>query len=202
MRNLNAKAGYGLHPWVPDLPVTPVGLADSFLRAKKNTFPDDTSLVLDRRRMTELYLSTLPFNDPEVRQQCFALIRSSLADSSELLAWYDSLDLTRYSPAAPRLFRAELPGFDGHFLTLDLTPFGIENVAAAAKFSANLLRCPEKEMPFDLPCFAERAHILSLQCEELNALCLNSGITKFFRAMLGRMVGKVRRKLTPWRRSA
>jgi hypothetical protein len=201
-RTLNAKAGYHLHPWVPDLPITASVLADSFLRAKENHFPDDDSMVLDRRLMTEWYLSALPFAELERRQHCFARIRAALADSSELLAWFDSLDLTRFMPAAPRMFRRETPAFDGQFLTVDLSAFGIHDVVAAAKLSADLLRWPVKEVPFDLPCFAERAHFLSQKYTELDALYLNGGLKSFVQVVLKRLVGKLVEKLFPWRRAA
>ena len=47
-RRLNARAGYELHPWVPDLPPIASAVADAFLWAKHDLFPNDGP-VLDRR---------------------------------------------------------------------------------------------------------------------------------------------------------
>ena len=168
-RILNGKAGHRLHPWVPDVHCSSIVLADSFLRAKANLFPDDDDLVLDRRLMATWHLSELPYSDPELRRQAIEKIRGSLKDSGELAAWFDSLDHASFPPVPPTMLPRGEPAFNGHSLALDATSFGVHDVAAAAKLCADLLRYPANDLPLDIPNFARIAHSLHLHVQDLDS---------------------------------
>jgi hypothetical protein len=166
-RALNERGGHRLHPWVPDIPCGSVVLADSFLKAKANLFADD-DLVLDRKSMATWQLSELPYTDPEQRRRAIAKIRESLKDSGELVAWFDSQEYTIFPPAPPSMFPRGGIGFNGNSLVMDATSFGVEDVAAAAKLCADVLRFPAGKVPHDLPDHARMAERLIRQVQELD----------------------------------
>lgn len=162
---LNEIAGHRLHPWVPDLHCNSSVMADAFLKAKANLFPDDDDLVLDRKLMATWQLSEMPYTDPDQRRRAIGKIRDSLKDSGELVAWFDSLDHASFPPVPPSMLPRGGLGFRGNSLVLDASLFGVHDVAAAAKLCGDILRYPAHEVPLDLPCPYKRAH---LQFQDFN----------------------------------
>jgi hypothetical protein len=148
---LNETFGYRRHPLVPDkMILAPVHVADSFLHAKDALFPQDDSLTLDRRALTERYLGAILETDPQERNEVRQIIRASIADSPELLQWFDT-EAPNLPPASPHTFRPRRLGFDGITLSLDAGLFGVENISDAVSLATTLLGVDEKEIPFDVP---------------------------------------------------
>ncbi len=73
---LNRAAGLRPHPTVPNLLLVPIHSDDSFQHARDLLFPDDADLALDRRRMVERYLATIPETEPSKRAEVRVAIRS------------------------------------------------------------------------------------------------------------------------------
>jgi len=148
---LNETFGYRRHPFVPDkMILAPVHVADSFLHAKDALFPHDNTLVLDRKAITERCLGAILETDPAERDEVRQIIRASVADSPELLQWFDS-EAPHLPPAAAHTFRPRRFGFDGVTLSLDAEPFGVKDVSGAVTLSASLLGVGGQAIPFDVP---------------------------------------------------
>jgi hypothetical protein len=139
-RLLNAKAGIDCHPRIPDIPVMPAVIADSFQRAKEVLFPNDSTLCIDRKRLVINCVQALnPDSELEYREN-LQTIRESLADDIGLLKWFDS----RFLNCSPFLQnggkRSEWQrGFDGRNLHLDAAKFGVSDVFGAVELCEKLL---------------------------------------------------------------
>jgi glycosyltransferase involved in cell wall biosynthesis len=138
-RTENAAAGVDLHPWVPDLPMCWTGVADSFLVAKGDLFPDDSSLELDRKFLAEVVLEQPPIDDLAEWPAVLAAIRRSLSDDPKLVAWFDE----RAKLVGPKVCpRCTFRGPEGlHFgnLHLDASKYGLEEVASAGRLASRAL---------------------------------------------------------------
>lgn len=161
---LNEAFGYVHHPQVPEKTILgPVHIADSFLHAKDALFPRDEVLVFDRKLFVERCLGAIPDTDPEERERVRQIIRASIADSPELLKWFDD-EAPSLPPAPLHTFRPRRFGFDGATLSLDVAPFDIKDVSHAAGLVASLLGIGEKEIPFDVPALVDvYAHVWAEQ---------------------------------------
>ncbi|HZT82564.1 MAG TPA: glycosyltransferase family 2 protein [Gemmataceae bacterium] len=159
---LNARFGYHPHPWVPDLPIYPAMMADSFQHARDALFPEDTGLSLDRRLLAQSCVAWLWATDPEERRRAIGLIRASLADRPDLQAWFDGTEPERVLPAPrPQVALDCGPAFDGDCLRLNAMEFGVTDVAGAVALCARLLRYEPGRIPYDLP--PRHAQVAGLQ---------------------------------------
>jgi hypothetical protein len=159
------RQGTGMvgHPWVPNLAVMNVVMADSFLWAKQALFPGDADLVLDRRRMIAKCVSELWTAEAVERRSLLARIRATLEDSAELLDWFDSMDFMNTPPASAFRYRNCGLGFNGESLGLNANEFGVSDVAGAVDFSARLLGYRATAIKYDLP--SRQAHLAAVQEE-------------------------------------
>jgi glycosyltransferase involved in cell wall biosynthesis len=139
-RRLNAAAGLDLHPWVPDLPPIPSAVADAFLWAKRELFPDDGRMNLDRQLLIRNCLRDTEIDTADEWREVQDGCRQSLADSPELLEWFDreygSLDFT----TLPRPNRSHHWKHYGQgYLHLNTNEFGVGHIDAAAELCERLL---------------------------------------------------------------
>jgi glycosyltransferase involved in cell wall biosynthesis len=152
-RQLNADQQILPHPTVPDLPAFPIiPIADSFQIAKEALFPQDNTLELDRKLVISQCVDSLRVHRPEEWTHAMETIRQSLADSEELLGWFEAA-IAR-SPmvlSRPAKLRSELPGFDGDYLHVNTQDFGIENVYEAAKLTEKILGFRPGNIRYGLP---------------------------------------------------
>jgi glycosyltransferase involved in cell wall biosynthesis len=163
--SLNAK-GFSCHPQIPDVPVLPAVIADSFQRAKDALFPNDGSLRIDRKKLIINCMRSLNIRyhenlDDEAKFRMYMeKNRDSLADNIKLQKWFDdrfkipSIDHGNFEPryypllrkVDKRLFGHKSQNsdakefnkrFNGKDLVLDASKFNLENVFAVAKFCEN-----------------------------------------------------------------
>ncbi len=89
--DLNAKAGLGWHPKIPNVPIA-MSLAhpDAFLRAKDALFSDDKNLNLNRKSLINQYVVELKLDNEEKLKEYMKTIRISLSDEVDLQKWFDS----------------------------------------------------------------------------------------------------------------
>lgn len=147
--SLQHGAGYTRHATVPDFELLPVHADDSFQQAKDRLFPDDAELSLDRRAMLMRYLAAIPDVAAEERRRIKDLIRASLADRPDLQAWFDA-ESPELPPCAPFRLRPSRLGFDGQFLHLDTTRFGVTDIAGAVALADSVLQVDPQGIRFDL----------------------------------------------------
>jgi hypothetical protein len=139
LRNENEAAGLRLHPHIPDLPIGFVCVADSFLRAKADLFPDDP-VTLDRQSLVERVLLSLPIDDidewPGIEQE----LRRSLSDDPALVSWFDKR-IENFTPQpSPRdTYRPNLEGIHVQRLFLDASKYGVKDIEGATRLSSRLL---------------------------------------------------------------
>lgn len=151
-RRLNDAAGLHLHPWVPDLPPIPSAVADAFLWAKTDLFPDDATAALDRRVVVRDCIRETELDSPEEWQEVQAACRAALADSPELLAWFDhEYGGVKYN-ALPRPDRVHLSWkrYGVGYLNLDTAGFGVRNIDDAADLCERLLGYKNDGLGFQL----------------------------------------------------
>ncbi len=149
-KNECTASGLELHPWVPDLPAGWVAIADSFLVAKADLFPDDSSLALDRKFLAEIFLEKLPIDDLDELPDVLAAIRGSLSDDADLVAWFDARARQIEPKVYPRdTFRAQEEGLHGRYLHLDTSKYGVEEVASAVSLASRILRYGTKPIVWD-----------------------------------------------------
>ncbi len=151
-RRLNEKDRLPAHPWVPDLPMFPVvPVADSFLIAKENLFPDDDRLRLDRKALAGHYVHGVRAEDEASWRQALRLVRDTFTDDTELQAWFDQTYGSHPMTTTDRIrLRNPTLGFDGSFLHLDAAALGVTNVHEAARLCEKLLNYRGKEIPYGL----------------------------------------------------
>jgi hypothetical protein len=103
-------------------------------------FPTDRRLALDRRKLISRCVVDLqPMDEPEW-QQALAKMRASLTDNPRLVRWFDRKygsmpHPERRPPPAP----ARLKRYDGSYLRLDASEFGVTNVFEAAELFEKLM---------------------------------------------------------------
>jgi hypothetical protein len=147
---LHKEAGLTRHPTVPAMELLPVNPDDSFQHARDLFFANDHRLQLDRKKAAQRYLAAIPDRDPQARARARAAIRASLADTPDLLPWFD--ELPDPPPCPPYRCRPAAMGFDGWGLTLDTTRFGVTDMAGAVRLACDVLGLePGAEVRYDLP---------------------------------------------------
>ncbi|MGD9656931.1 MAG: glycosyltransferase family A protein [Methylocystis sp.] len=139
LRNENDAAGLRLHPSVPDLPSGFVCVADSFLRAKADLFPDDP-ISLDREAMVERFLLAPPIDDLDEWPSVETELRRSLSDDPALASWFEKR-MENFTPQpSPRdSYRPDLEGIHVQRLFLDTSKYGVTDIAGATRLSTRLL---------------------------------------------------------------
>lgn len=139
LRNDNDAAGLRLHPHIPDLPTGFVCVADSFLRAKENVFPNEP-ITLDRRAMVERLLLSLPLDDIDEWPGIERELRRSLSDDPALVSWFDKR-IENFTPQpTPRdSYRPNLEGIHVQRLFLDASKYGVADIEGATRLSSRLL---------------------------------------------------------------
>jgi len=147
---LNAAFGYVRHPKVPDKMILgPVHVVDCFLHAKDALFPDDDSLVLDRKAFTLQCLAAIFDVEPSQRQRARLIVRESLADDRSLLEWFDA-EAPDFPPGQVFSFQPPQLGFDGSMLSLRTTPYGVEDIAGAVTLATQLLGFASGEISYNV----------------------------------------------------
>jgi hypothetical protein len=139
-RDLNAKEGLVSDPRVPDLPSFPhVPVADSFLFAKANLFPD-SDLKLDRQQFVSGCVANLRVATEAEWRAALTQLRESLADDPSTLAWFDEeVANSTFEALAPPILRPQRLDFDGECLHVDTAAFAVADVAAVAVLCERLL---------------------------------------------------------------
>jgi glycosyltransferase involved in cell wall biosynthesis len=146
----NAASGVELHPWAPDLPSGWVVVVDSFLTAKRDLFPDDSTLTLDRKLVAETLLERMPIDDVSEWPDAVAEIRRSLSDDAELTAWFDErVRQTEPKAPPPETYRAPVEGLSGGYLHLDTSKYRVDDVAAAVRLATKILGYGRKPIGWD-----------------------------------------------------
>ncbi len=152
-RQLNARSGLNVHPWVPDLPIYPaVPVADSFQHAREILFPKDSRLQLDRQRLASECVAGLWAADEPEWQARLDVIRATFDDDPGLRRWFEETHggvPFRYT-APPPLHPTSL-GFDGTQLHLRADLFDVVDVAGAARLCERILGYRGSEVVYDLP---------------------------------------------------
>jgi glycosyltransferase involved in cell wall biosynthesis len=150
-RNENASHGLQINPWVPDLPTLWSVLADSFLLAKRDLFPDDPDLVFDRKLFAERFLREMPIDDVSEWDDGLAEIRRSLEDDPALLSWFDTFAPTiPPSVRARDSFRPKILGYGDGYLHIDTAKCGVTDVAGAARLASGILNYDRDDVKLDL----------------------------------------------------
>jgi Glycosyl transferase family 2 len=176
-RRLNAAAGLQLHPWVPDLPPVMSAVADAFLCAKGELFPDDASVTLNRPLMVKNCLSEMEIDTADEWRAVQASCRLALADAPDLLGWfegeYGGADFTTL-PRPNRGHHWQRYGV-GH-LHLDAGAFGVRDIDAAAELCERLLGYKRDGLNFRLEDVGRDDSLSELQEKEaviqrLHAAC-------------------------------
>ncbi len=89
--DLNAKAGLGWHPKIPNVPIaTNLAYPDAFLRAKDALFPNDINFSINRKNLVTLWVAALKPSSEEKWKEYMKTIRMSLSDDIDLQKWFDS----------------------------------------------------------------------------------------------------------------
>lgn len=167
-RRLNEAAGLYLHPWVPDLPPIPSAVADAFLWAKHELFPHDESVALDRTQLVKNCLREMEIDTADEWREVQDSCRKALADSPELLAWfereYGAIDFA----TLPRPNRAHhWRRYGEHHLYLDTAVFGVCDIDAVAELCERLLGYKRDGLVFRLEdAFAGSSSLSELQEKE------------------------------------
>ncbi len=140
-RSENEAAGLAMHPAVPDLAAGMAPVADSFLRAKEELFPDDDSIQLDRRAMIERFIAAPPIDAPEEWRDVCAELRRSVSDDPQLLAWFDKrVEGLAPQPTPRDTYRASKLGVFRDSVNIDASRYGVGDVAAATRLVMRLLQ--------------------------------------------------------------
>jgi hypothetical protein len=138
-RKENRSAGLNLHPFVPDLQTGFVCVADSFLRAKEDLFPEDP-LSLDRRAMIESLIVAPPIDDVEEWPMVEDELRRAVSDDAALLSWFNERVRGLTPTPTPRdNYRPEFEGIGVGRIFLDAGKYGVVDVAGATRLAARLL---------------------------------------------------------------
>ena len=150
-------AGSPMNKLIPDLPTHYVVLPESFLAAKADLFPEDNSLVLDRRILIGQLLKRMPIDTLDEWPAAVTEIRRAVSDDAELLAWFETrLKATRPQTSKRDSLRPRFQGFSNGRLHLDVKKRGITNVAQAAQFAAQILQAGGSDLVLDKDTFGSR----------------------------------------------
>ena len=151
------SAGAPVNSLIPDLPTHYVVLPESFLAAKADLFPNDSSLVLDRKVLVNQLLNHMPIDTIDEWPAAVAEIRRAVSDDAELLAWFE-LRLKNTKPkTSPRdSLRPRFMGFSNGRLHLDVKKRGITNVAQAAQLAAQIMSAGGNNLIVEKEGFGDR----------------------------------------------
>jgi len=149
-KRLRDRSGIRPHPTTPDAIMWTGFCEDSFQIARDLLFPQDTELVVDRRRMIERHLASIPHTDPADRARIRASIRDSLVDRPDLQTWFDR-EAPDLAPSLPFRMKPKTLGFDGKVLSVDTTKFGVRDIHGAVRVAADILGYRGGEISYDLP---------------------------------------------------
>jgi glycosyltransferase involved in cell wall biosynthesis len=139
-RTLNSQANLTRHPWIPDLPLMAVAVADAFLHAKEALFPDERACALDRKQMMISCIKELRVADDEEWRKAREVMRQTLVDDTRLLAWFDVEYGNRSLASLNRTNqRSVLKRYGGTYLHLDAAELGVSDVFGAAQLCEKLL---------------------------------------------------------------
>ncbi len=139
-REDNARGGVKLHPWVPYLPTSWTAVGDSFLAAKQDLFPDDKTMVFDRRFYIKKLLDKPPIDALSDWPLMVGEIRQTLADDADLAAWFERQILKILPKVTAReSYRNLWEDVRGISLNLDSRAFSVSTVADAVAFIARVL---------------------------------------------------------------
>jgi hypothetical protein len=139
LRSENEASGLRLHPFVPDLPAGFVCVADSFLRAKEDLFPDDP-ITLDRRAMIERFVVAPPIDAAQEWSEVEAELRRSVSDDPALRAWFDERVRDLTPVATPReSYRPPVEGVFASRLCLNASDYLVQDVRGATTLANRLL---------------------------------------------------------------
>jgi glycosyltransferase involved in cell wall biosynthesis len=147
----NAAYGLRINPWVPDLPTLLAVLADSFLLAKRDLFPNDSNIIFDRKLFAERFLKEMPIDDLSEWPAGVAEIRRSLEDDPGLLSWFDEL-VPKVPPKvlARDALCPEILGYRDGVLHIDTKKCGVTEVAGAARLAAGILNYDRDDVALDI----------------------------------------------------
>lgn len=151
LRDDNHATGLRLNPTVPDLPTGWSVIADSFLTAKRELFPNDSSLTLDRKLLTDLLFEKMPIDEISEWPLAVGELRRSLSDDPELVAWFDER-LKQVIPKTNPRDSYRPPSFEGvagNYLHLDTSKYRVRDVAAATKLATRILGYGSKPIEWD-----------------------------------------------------
>ena len=98
--------------------------------------------------MIERWLGMITETDPQARTRVRDIIRNSLLDRPDLLAWFDT-EAPDPPPAPFFTHRPERFGFiDNTELAVDASQFGIEDIVGAIEFATDMLGFRSGEIPY------------------------------------------------------
>lgn len=164
---LNTQQGYAPHPHVPDLQIYPTPVvAECFLTAKQNLFPDDDRLVLDRSRVLRECAARV---DLSVPANVEALRIAADGDPGLLAVIEDAVAQNAAPMAKPRL-RPALLGSDGVNLHLDASEFGVTDIEEAVNFIHKIIWPANATLRYDLGTVRDQA--ASADLTDMHALLI------------------------------
>ena len=176
-RQLNEAAGLHLHPWVPDLPPIPSAVADAFLWAKSELFPNDTDLTLDRLLLAKNCLREMEIDSADEWHETLTSCRLALADAPDLLSAfereYSRIDFsTLPRPNRSHHWRRYAAGH----LHLDAAAFSVRDIDAVADLCERLLGYKQDGLNFRLEEPGSAGSLSELQekeaaLQQLHATC-------------------------------
>jgi glycosyltransferase involved in cell wall biosynthesis len=152
-RSRNQEIDYlRCHPKAPDVFSLAAVLADMFLRAKDDHFPDDSSIVLDRISLARNSLREVRWETRDQWESAVGAIERSLGDVPDLRSRFRQGLPTTPLPPAQVSYGAS--GFNGYRLSFDASRFGVEDVYGAAGLADRILRPSRGPLP--LPVLREK----------------------------------------------
>lgn len=143
--SLNKKANVAsCNPRVPDLPLVTSCIADSFLRAKNDLFPNDSNLDINRKVLVSNCVQALESSNHANNELEWTgkiqTIRKSLTDDKRLQVWFDS-EFMVHHPFVERPYKnlEWKKGFYGKKLHIDAAEFGVADVFGVAELCEKIL---------------------------------------------------------------
>jgi hypothetical protein len=147
-RDLNEEARLPMHRAIPNLPSFPaVPVADSFLLAKEALFPTDETIVLDRKIFTAHCVGGLRAQDAAEWRRSLEALGAILDDDRSLRLWFDETFLRMKPSLGPVRLRTAPLGYDGSFLHLDTSLFGVADVCGAVTLCERILNYRASGIP-------------------------------------------------------
>jgi hypothetical protein len=135
---LNRQASYARTRGIPDVPVMAAVVADGFEHARTRLFPEMPSV--DRKLLIQNCLHGLILETEQDWRSAYEILRGSLSDDPELLAWFESICAERpFAPTAPFWKSRQERDQPDCWLYLDAAAFGAQDIFAAAQLSEKIL---------------------------------------------------------------